>query len=296
MSDTRSTTGGFLALIASAMFGISGAVAAGIFDVLSPAHVAQVRALVAAALLVAWAGYRRTLNPQGGLVKFAILGMNLAAVNVTFYWAIERLGVGPGATVQFLAPVLVLLWIAVVRKQPIGPWAWVAAVGAVVGVGLVTQAWSIEASEVSGLVAGLASAVLFASYLVYGEFLGRSFQPSQIAAWGFVFAALIWAVAMPLWNFPVEAASTVIPELLIVGIAGTALPFIIEFAALRMTSSGIVGIIAASEPPIGAISAVILLDQTLEPSQWLGIAVVVLAVAVVQWRGLSDMQPATPIP
>lgn len=296
MPGNRSTTGGFLALTAAALFGVSGAVAGGIFDVLDPARVAQVRSLIAAVLLIGWAWYRGTLHPGDGLWRFALLGLNLALVNVTFYWAIDLLGVGPGATVQFLGPIFVLVWIAVVRREKIGPWAWLASASAVFGVGMVTQAWGIEPSDAKGIAAGLAAAVLFASYLLLGEYLGRSYKPSQIGAWGFIFASLIWAAVLPWWTFPTEAATSVLPELLFIGVAGTALPFIIEFLALSMTSSGIVGIVATAEPPIGAVTAAILLDQALAPSQWVGIAIVVVAVAVVQWRGLSDMHPASPIP
>ena len=295
MSDSRSTTGGFLALAAAAMFGISGAVAGGTFDVLDPARVAQVRSLIAAVLLVAWAAYRRRLAPGPGIWRLGLLGLNLALVNVTFYWAIDRLGVGPGATVQFLGPIFVLVWIAVVRGHRIGPWAWAASAAAVFGVSLVTQAWDGGLSDVAGIAAGLAAAVLFATYLVYGEHLGETYAPATLGAWGFVFASVIWAVVLPWWTFPTDAASSVLGELLVIGILGTALPFVVEFVALSMTSSGIVGIVATAEPPIGAVSAAVLLDQALAVSQWLGIAIVVIAVAVVQWRGLSETHPTTPI-
>ncbi|MGI9584000.1 MAG: EamA family transporter [Acidimicrobiia bacterium] len=295
MSKSRSTTGGFLALVAAALFGVSGAVAAGVFDSIEPARVAQARSLIAAVLLIPYAAYRGVLDPRGGIVKFMILGVNLALVNVTFYWAIDRLGVGPGATVQFLAPILVLVWLVVVRKHHVGAVAWSAAVAAVAGVGMVTQAWSLQGADVVGIVAGLAAAVLFASYLLYGEHLAERFPPAQIATWGFIFASLLWAIVLPLWSFPTDIDGQAVAGLLFIGVLGTTLPFIIEFAALSMTSSGVVGIIATAEPPIGAISAAILLDQHLEPTQWLGVAIVVVAVATVQRWGLRDTHPATPI-
>jgi drug/metabolite transporter (DMT)-like permease len=295
MSDRRSTTGGLLALAAAAMFGVSGAVAGGVFSEIDPARVAQSRSLIAAVLLTAFAVSRGVFRLDGGLAKFVLLGLNLALVNVTFYWAIDRLGVGPGATVQFLAPVLVLVWIAVVRRDHVSPIAWLAAIGAVFGVGLVTQAWSLGGSDLVGVSAGLASAFLFAAYLVYGEYLGETYAPAQLGAWGFVFASAFWAIVLPWWSFPFEAARANLADLLVVGIVGTALPFMVEFVALSMASSGVVGIVATAEPPIGALAAWILLDQQLEPVQWLGIAIVVVAVATVQRFGLTQTHPATPI-
>jgi drug/metabolite transporter (DMT)-like permease len=295
MSDSRAATGGLLALGAAGMFGVSGAVAGGVFSEIAPAHVAQSRSLIAAVLITAFALWRGVFRLEGGLVKFVLLGLNLALVNVTFYWAIDRLGVGPGATVQFLAPVLVLVWIALVRREPVSPIAWMAAVGAVFGVGLVTRAWALGTSDIVGLAAGLASAFLFAAYLVYGEHLGETYRPAQLGAWGFVFASVFWAIVLPWWDFPFEAARENIVDLLVIGIVGTALPFIVEFAALSLASSGIVGIVATAEPPIGAVAAWILLGQTLDPIQWVGIGVVVVAVATVQQFGLTRTHPATPI-
>lgn len=295
MSGGRSASGALLALFAAACFGISGAVAGGVFDTISPAHVAQSRSLIAAVLLVAYAASRRALRPTGPWWKLALLGLNLALVNVTFYWALDLLGVGPGATVQFLAPIFVLVWIAVVQREHVGPLAWAAAVAAVFGVGLVTGAWTGSISNMAGFAAGLASAVLFACYLVYGEHLSGQFRPSTLAAWGFVFASMFWAVVLPWWNYPFSEASDVWLELLVVGVLGTAVPFVVEFAALSMASSGVVGIVATAEPPIAAVAAVILLGQQLEPVQWLGIAIVAIAVAAVQRWGLGAAHETMPV-
>jgi inner membrane transporter RhtA len=110
-----------LALTAALLWGVSGAVAAGAFADVSPARVAQARAMLAAAILIPFAWWRGALGTQGMAAWFIPLGLNLAVVNVTFYWAIDRLGVGPGATIQFLGPILVLGWMAAVQRRPLAP-------------------------------------------------------------------------------------------------------------------------------------------------------------------------------
>lgn len=295
MASDHATKGALLALLAATMWGISGAVAGGVFDVVSPARVTQSRAIIAVLLLVPYAAHRRVLRLDGGLWKFALLGLNLAVVNVTFFWALEALGVGPGATIQFLAPIMVLGWMAIVHRIRVRALAWVAAVAAVVGVGLVTQAWMLEASDAWGIASGLASAVAFASYLLYGEYLGRTYKPAQIAAWGFVFATAIWLIVLPIWTFPTDIGAAAWWDLLIIGTLGTAVPFILGFGALRLASSGVVGVMATAEPAIAAIAAAIMLGQALAPVQWLGVAVVVIAVATVQRLGLTAAHPTSPI-
>jgi drug/metabolite transporter (DMT)-like permease len=295
MAMDNTTKGVLLTLLVATLWGISGAVAGGVFDVISPARVTQSRALIAVVVLVPYAAHRGVLRLDGGFWKFALLGLNLAIVNVTFFWALEALGVGPGATIQFLAPILVLGWMMVVHKVHVRSLVWVAAVFAVVGVGLVTQAWMLEESDVLGVLSGLVSAVAFASYLLYGEYLGKTYKPAQIAAWGFVFAAVIWLVVLPIWTFPTDIGAAAWRDLLIIGVLGTAVPFIIQFGALRLTSSGVVGVVATAEPAIAAIAAAIMLGQALEPIQWIGVVVVVVAIATVQRLGLPDVHPTSPI-
>ena len=106
------TAGVIFALTAAALYGVSGAIAADVFDVVSPARVSQIRAFIAAAVLVPYAWYRGLLNPLGQIRWLALLGLNLALVGLTFYWALDRLGVGPGATMQFLGPFMVLAFMA----------------------------------------------------------------------------------------------------------------------------------------------------------------------------------------
>ncbi len=295
MIATRATTGALLALVTAALWGITGAMAGGVFDVVPPAYVAQIRAVVTVIVLLPYAVFRGTFKVPAQLWKFMVLGANLAIVNVSFYWALDILGVGPGATIQFLGPILVLVWMKVVRGQPVGPIVWLAAVGAVVGVGIVTEAWSLDASDLIGVGAGLISAVTFATYLLYGEYLGGSYKPLQIAVWGFIFASLIWIVALPPWTFPSDVSGAAWRDLLIIGVFGTALPFIIEFQALRMVVSGVVGVVATAEPAIAAVTAAILLGQQLGVVQWGGVALVVVAVATVQRFGLQDVHSPAPI-
>ncbi|MDJ0924565.1 MAG: EamA family transporter [Acidimicrobiia bacterium] len=290
--STNQRIGMALALSAAFLWGVSGAVAADAFADVSPARVAQARAFLAALVLVPYAWARGMLRVRSGWPSLVALGVNLAAVNVTFYWAIDRLGVGPGATIQFLGPILVLGWMVLIQGRKVSPVAWAAAVVAIVGVALVSQAWDVADADWTGVGAGLASAVFFASYLLLGEHVGRRMRAVTVVSWGFLFATAFWAVVQPVWSFPTNLAGGVWGKLLFVGIAGTAVPFLIEFAALRRAAAGLVGVVATAEPVIGAAAAWILLDQNLSTLQIVGGLMVVTAVASIQRWGL----PAAEVP
>jgi len=287
----RSTRNGMgFALLAALFWGVSGAVAADAFAAVTPAQVAEVRALVTAIFFIPFAWRRGVLSPRGGLIWFALFGANLAIVNVTFYWAIDRLGVGPGATLQFLAPIFVLLWMVVAQHRHVARAVWFAGLGAVTGVFLITEAWHLEGGDWIGVMWGLISAVAFAAYLVFGEHLGRRYPSMTIVTWGFIFASMIWMVFQPLWVFPTDLAGIVWVELVWVGIMGTALPFLFEVSALRRASSGIVGVIATTEPVFAATVAWVWLGQHLSPVQIFGGAMVLGAAAAIQRWGAADVE------
>lgn len=289
MDDRRQQSIGIaLALSAALLWGISGAVAADAFSDVSPARVAQARALQAALILVPLAWWRGILPPQGMTRWLVALGVNLAAVNVTFYWALDRLGVGPGATLQFLGPILVLGWMVAVQKRQVSGMAWAAAVLAVVGVGLVSEAWRVSSADWLGVSAGLAAAVSFAGYLLIGEHVGQRLPATTVMAWGFLYASLFWAFAQPWWDFPTGLGGAVWGKLIWVGIAGTAIPFLLEIAALQRAASGIIGVVATAEPVIGAAAAWIMLNQQLAALQIVGGLMVVVAVASIQRWGLPQ--------
>ena len=101
-----------------------------------------------------------------------------------------------------------------------------------------------------------------------------------------------WVLVLPVWTFPTDVSGTVWAKLVWVGIGGTALPFLAQFAALRRVASGIVGVVATAEPVIAAGAAWVILDQSLTVLQIVGGMVVVLAVAAVhRWSVVEVDQP-----
>lgn len=279
-----------LAFSGAVLFGVGGAVAAGTFGALSPPQLAEGRAVLAAAFFLPYAWWRGRLHVARMRGHLVVFGLVLAFVNVAYYWAIQRLGVGPGVTIQFLAPSLVLVWMALVQRRRVPAVAWPAAAVTIVGVALVTDAWRVEHADWVGVAAGLAAAVAFAAYLLIGERLGEALPAVTVMAWSFLVAAFAWLVLLPPWTFPWGVTGGVWVRLLWIGLAGTALPFLVEMAALQRASAGLVGVVATSEPVVAALAGWWLLGQTLGVSRLLGMALVVAAVAALQRRGVTEME------
>jgi inner membrane transporter RhtA len=279
----RITHAVLFALGAASLWGISATVAAHTFTELSPPRVAQARASLAAAVLVPYALWRGSFRIKALGWEVAGLGLNLAAVSVTFYWAIERLGVGVGVTVEFLGPVLVLFWMRRVQRRPVHLGLWGAAVASLLGTALITRAWDAASFDLPGLAAGLAAAGFFASYLVWGERLGHRLPASAVMAGAFLAASAAWAVVLPWWEFP-PVSGRVRLELLWVGVM-TAVAFLAALAALRRAPAGTVGVVTTAEPFVAGLSAWVILGQTLLPVQILGGLLILGAVVAAQRWG-----------
>ena len=279
-----------LALFAATLWGVSGTVAADAFAEVPPARVAQVRSLVAGALLLPYAWRRGLLRPAGAGRHLIAFGLVLATVHVTYYWAVERLGVGPGVTVQFLGPILVLIWMATRQKRSVPSFVWLAGVAALAGVVMVTRAWDVASLDLVGFGAGLTAAITFAAYLLMGENLTRRLSPVTLLTYGFLVAGAIWLVAQPLWTFPTDISPKAWIELLWVGLGGTMIPFLATVAAVRRASAGVVGVVTSIEPVVAAVTAWLFLSQSLVAVQIVGGLLVVAAVAFVQQRGVAEVE------
>lgn len=283
--------GDVLAVSSAVLFGVSGTIAADAFDSFTPMQIAQFRSTVAAMLLGALAYRRRQTSTGGRLPALMLLGGFLAAVTISFYWAIERLGVGPGLTIQFLAPILVLFWMRFAQRRLVPGSAWAAAGIAVAGTALITQAWAFDELDLVGVAAAFGSSVSFAGYLVTGEYLGRRVAGLAVGAYGFAFSALVLLIVAPV-TLP-QGDLVGWSQLWWVAIGGTVVPFMMSFTALRVADPGRVGVLQSLEPAIGAGSAWIVLGQVLSAVQVTGAIAVVAAVAVIQYL-TSNIAPDTP--
>jgi drug/metabolite transporter (DMT)-like permease len=257
-----------------------------------PVRLAEARvavALVALAPFLAWRRPGLLRPPPGTWTALAGFGACVAAVNFTYYLAIDHLPVGVAVALQYTGPAILLAATTLLARdadaRP-GRMAWAAAGISLAGAVLVSRALEgLGGLDLPGLAAGLASAVLFSAYLLSAERAGRrGAEPATTLLWGFLVAVAIWAVAVPWWSWPVATLADpgVAAAVLGVGLVGTLLPFALAIGAVRVVSAATAGIAATSEPVFAAAFAWVLLGQHLSPAQLAGSALVVVGVVLAQ--------------
>jgi drug/metabolite transporter (DMT)-like permease len=277
----------------------------------APVRLAEARVAIAVAALapvLAWRRPRLLRPPPGTWPALATFGASVAAVNLTYYLAIDHLPVGVALALQYTGPAMLMaattLLLREVHPDP-GRLAWPAAGLTLAGAVLVSRALEgLGALDLPGLAAGLASAALFAAYMLSAELAGRrGAEPATTLLWGFLVAVAIWAVAVPWWSWPVGdlADPGVAAAVLGVGLIGTLLPFALAVGAVRVISAATAGIAATSEPVFAVAFAWVLLGQRLNLAQLAGAALVVAGVVLAQLasrgaegrRGRPGSRPGT---
>ena len=242
-------------------------------------------ALIVIAVAVAVVRPRLLRIERSQVPLMALIGIvGLAVVYATYFIAIERLQIGPAVTLQYLAPLMLLLWLWLARGRRLSPSLWAAMAISIVGTVLVVRAFQIDSLDIFGVAAGLMAALAYAYYLVNIERAGRYSAPATILVWAFGFATLTWLVVQPLWSFPWSEFATA--DSLLRGafliVLGTALPFACIVTALRHVPAARVAIVATVEPVLAAVFAFVILDQGLAAVQIVGGLLVIGAVVWTQ--------------
>jgi drug/metabolite transporter (DMT)-like permease len=282
----RSPARGYvLVAVGATMFALGGNLARYMLDDgVSAMRLSQLRSagsliLLAAALAVTRPQLMRVRRSD--VPQLAFLGIcGLALVHATYYAAIDHLEIGVALVIQYMAPLLLLLWLRFRYGRRLAASLWGAVALSIAGCALVVRAFDPGGLDAAGVAYAAGAAVTFAIYMVASERAGQRYQSVTTLFWAFLFASIFWALVQPWWSFPFSAVD---PWLALgVIVIGTLLPFICVVTALRHLPAPRAAVAATLEPVIAAIFAWWLHDEHLAAVQLAGGALVLGAVLWVQ--------------
>lgn len=287
---TRSPRLGYaLAATAATLWALNGSIARFLLnDHMPPARLAELRAVctfVVLAVVVALVRPRLLRIDRRDLGRLSIVGIvGLAGVSAFYYAAIARLQIGVAVTIQYLGPLLLLVWLKVVHRRALPRGLWGAAGLAAVGCFFVVGAYDPGGLDGVGVAAAFGAAVTFAIYLFSSEQAGHRYQPATTLVWGFGLATVFWLITQQPWSFPfhILSSSRNLAYATYTVIGGTLVPFGCIIAAVRHLPASRVAVVATLEPVVGALLAWRIQHQSLSAMQIVGGLVVVAAIVWVQ--------------
>ena len=274
--------GTLLAVGAVVLFGCFAVVAIDVLQYHTSAELTFRNSIISGVVLGVAAARRGGLRPQGRLGILLGMGGCVAAMALLFFTALERLGAGPAITLQFITVLVVMVWTQAVRKVRIPTVAWVAGAVTILGISLVVEAWVWETVDVVGITTGAGSAVFLAGYLLLADRAAEHLSPWTISAYAMGIAALL---VLPISGIgPMDLPASHWWSVLALGVVGTAVPVVLEVAAVRHAGPGPVGMIILTQPVVGSVAAWFLVGQILSPIQVVGIGISLAAVLLVQLK------------
>ncbi len=282
----RTAVGIMMAAVGGIIFGTSATVVGTIIDDVDPLRLSALRIAVAGLCLLPWAILYRTAISRAP-VRVAVVGLLQIVLNGSFYVSLQRIGVGPAIGLEFLAPVLIVVWDRVIGHAHPRAVTWSAVFTSVVGVGLLVQIGDFATVDVVGLIAGLGAAVFLAIYLRLSEAVGAIVGGFPLAAGAIAIGGAAGLIVARPWSMTLPSDPTVVWTVVVLGTFMMALPLSLEISSLSRAPARVVGVVITIEPVAAAVTAWIALDETLEPLQIVGLVLIVAAVAAVSLTASS---------
>jgi inner membrane transporter RhtA len=250
---------------------VGAAFAKGLFDQAGPAGTVFLRIGFAAILLLAL--WRPTLRglPRERLRDVVLFGFVLAAMNFSFYLALDRIPLGIAVTLEFVGPLAVAIGTS--RRRADLVWAGLAAAGIV----LLSPSPSGSLSLLGASLALLAGC-FWAAYILLSARIGRSTPGGGPLALAMAVGTMLLLPAGV-----AHAGDLADPGVLAAGLAiavlSSAIPYSLELEALRTLPRGTFGVLMSLEPGVAAAVGFVLLGQDLAASELVAIGLVVAASA-----------------
>ena len=259
-----------LVLIAILSIQVGAAIAVGLFPTFGPEGTVFLRVLISAVILgLLWRPrFDRQVRAHAGLLL--AFGLAMAGMNLCFYQAIARIPLGIAVTIEFVGP----LALAVATSRRLREFLWILL--AVAGLVLLTPDLGGRLDPI-GVLFALGAAVGWAALVVLAKRVGALFERGTGLAFGMAVAAVL---LLPFGGDAITAAVAA-PALLVaalgVALLSTAIPWSLEFEALKRLPARSYGVLVTLEPATAVVVGIVLLGETLTWATLVAVACVTVA-------------------
>ena len=244
-----------------------------------------------------WTQLRVTRKDFGRMALLGVLG--LAAANYFYYLAIQKTNVATAITVQYTAPIWVLLYM-VLRGLQKPTFERLAAVGlSVIGIAVAIGVLSSGGMHLNplGVTAAMLAAFSCAFYNISGHNVMETHDNWIVVFYMTLTASVFWLLLNPPWRiFSIHYSSEQWLFLAFFAIVSMLIPFSFYFAGLKYLEPTRAIVASCLEPIFAILIAAVALHETVRPSQALGMLMVLAAIVMVQAPEASGTKGSNPGP
>lgn len=308
----QATLSGFvLAVGSAASFALSGIFASSLIVAGWSAGAAATARICVAALVLAVptalalrGQWRQVLRAWRPLLMFGLLAV--VACQLAFFFAVQFIAPSLALLIEFMGPVLLMLWIWTRSRIAPAPLTLVGAAIAVLGLVTISGLAAGGSLHPLGIAFALIAAVGNAAYYAAGASSDHGIAPLPFVGLGLAVAAVSLAIVSTtgLLPFtvtnvnPVIAGAKVSPVFVVAGMAliSTVLAYVLGVSASRRLGATVASFTGYSEPLFGIVWTIVLLAIVPTGTQWLGAGLILAGVVGVKLGELRAARRAAATP
>ena len=204
------------------------------------------------------------------LIIFSITGM--LAVQYTYFAAIKHSNAATATVLQYAGPVIIAIYLAFKNKRIPVLLEIIAIVLAVLGTVLLVTHGDISSLSISGaaLFFGLASAVSLAIYTLQPVKLLSKYKSSLVIGWGMLCGGIVFSFVKAPWQVEGTWDLQALGYTAFIVILGTLVAFYAYLSAVKIIGGQKTSLLASMEPLSATILAVLWLNVSYSPVDWVG--------------------------
>ena len=218
------------------------------------------------------------------LLFFGIFGM--MAVQYTYFAAIAYSNAPTGTIIQYLMPVVILLWIALRERKLPQLGQVICAILAILGTALLVTHGSLTTLSISekALFWGILSALAAACYTVSPRWLLMRWSSAQVVGWAMLIGGATISLIYPPLSYPGTLDRDAILSLAYICILGTAISFWTYVSSTKYILPQEASILNAMEPLASIVFSVLLLDVLFQLPEIAGTILIILPILYITTR------------
>lgn len=218
------------------------------------------------------------------LPLFILIGaVSIFLTSVCYFKAISAASVSVACVLMYTAPIFVLIFSVIFFREKITFRKILAVIMAVIGCALVSGIVGSDSRvSAAGLVFGLLSGILYASYSIIGKFILKKYSPLTMTVYAFIFASL---TAIFLFDFKSAAVVTTENAQLIflfplTGLCTSFMPYLLYSVGLKRLEPSIAAVLSSVEPLVATLVSVFILLEPFSLISGAGIVIILISVII----------------
>lgn len=285
--------GSIACIVAACCWGVSGAAGQFLFNHtgITPEWLVSTRTLAVGILMLSFLQLRKggvfeiwtNKEDRKGIIIFTLGGMLF--MQYGYFAAINYCNAATATVLQYTAPVLIVVYLAVRNRKLPSAIECIAVAGCLIGTVLLATHGDLNNLTLSpqALFWGLLSSVALAFYTVYPTKLLAKYDTMLLIGWSMIIGSVVMHFVHPSWEYAANWDMAGVAAMIFIIIFGTMTPYLLFLNGVKYIGPTKSSLYASAEPLASTIVSVVWLKVGLELMDYIGFIFIVAAVLMLSF-------------